>query len=154
MYRRDPRGGARAPGAGAAPAGPEGRRPTVWLITLVSSLAPLPLAVSGLPDLPGAMVFRSRRVEEGRERYRLHVGYFATEELALATLARVRPAYPQAFVEQAPDRGLGSLEDTGVAKFSVLQWGEAEAAAVPAPAPILPPDALAVPAPAAAAGWH
>ena len=139
MYRKESLRRA-APGAGDADDGSPG-----WLVTLAASDTPLPLVLAGAPDLPGAMVFRSRTVEDGRERYRLHVGYFATEALAAVTLGRLRDAYPGAYVEPAPERGLGSLEDTGVAHFRLLYWGEPPAGAEPAPPAVAPAIAHVVP---------
>ena len=96
-------------------------REALYVITLVSSTAPLPLAMSDLPELAGLAVFRSRLIEDGRERFRLHVGHFSSATAAERLLPAVRRAYPAAFVATAPRDGMGSLDDTAIAQFRVLQ---------------------------------
>lgn len=124
------------------------------VITLVSSIAPLPLQAPKAPELAGLAVFRSRRVEDGRERFRLHIGYFPSAAAAEQLLPLVRTLYPGAFVALAPQSNLGSLEDTAVARFSILKPIEEEVAAradsQPAPellplAPVPPPPAVLSP---------
>ncbi len=105
----------------------------LYVITLVSSTAPLPLQAPKAPALAGLAVFRSRRVEDGRERYRLHIGYFSTAAEAERLLPLVRTSYPAAFVSPAPQSNLGSLDDTAVARFSIIKPVEEPA---PAPSPM------------------
>ena len=135
-----------------------GAQPQVLhVITLVSSTAPVPLRAPKAPELAGLSVFRSRRVEDGRERFRLHVGYFASASDAERLLPIVRDSYPAAFVSPAPVTNLGSLEDTAIARFSILKPVEPAADATPqivapqpapAPAPVqLPSRATPVPTP-------
>src|SRR5205814_445042 len=57
-----------APAASAAP----------FVLNLCSSTTPMALAQTDLPELKRFTFFVSRRFEEGRERFRLHMGYFAT----------------------------------------------------------------------------
>lgn len=121
--------------------GPAGA-PPLYVITLTSSTAPMPLNGPSAPELAGLAVFRSRRIEDGRERFRLHLGYFSTAELAEEALPFVRDTYPAAFAGVAPESNLGSLEDTAVARFSVIKTIEAEPSALPS-AP--PPKPRAVP---------
>ena len=56
-----------------------------------------------LPDaqLQHLAVFSSRSREEGRERFRLHVGYFDDLSAAERTLHRVRQWYPSAWTVPA-----------------------------------------------------
>ena len=119
------------------------------VITLVSSTAPVPLQAPKAPELAGLAVFRSRRVEDGRERFRLHVGYFASASDAERLLPIVRESYPAAFVSLAPVANLGSLEDTAIARFSILKPIEPAAEATPqiaAPEPEPAPVQLSAPA--------
>ena len=58
------------------------------------------LAQTDLPDLKRFTFFVSRRFEEGRERFRLHIGYFATLAEAEEWLAVVREIYPGAWLNR------------------------------------------------------
>ena len=58
-------------------------------ITLCSSNAPIPMPVLTDDRLRGFALFKSRRREEGRERFRLHLGYFQTNAEAERALALV-----------------------------------------------------------------
>jgi hypothetical protein len=136
------------PGAGRRAAQAHGSSPVrasaeppaeLYIINLKSSVAPLPLVTLKLPGCAGLVVFRSRKVEDGRERFRLHLGYFDTERAAQAALPQVREEYPEAWVGAAPQSDMGSLEDTSVAKFQVL--APVAAAAVAIEPPTLWPDA-------------
>jgi hypothetical protein len=125
--------------------GAEAQPQALHVITLVSSTAPMPLQAPKAPELAGLAVFRSRRVEDGRERFRLHIGYFPSAAAAEQVLPVVRTIYPMAFVSLPPNGNLGSLEDTAVARFSILKPIEA-AAGAPAvqaagPTPSAPPTA-------------
>jgi hypothetical protein len=95
--------------------------PPLHVITLVSSTAPLPLRTPTAPELAGLAVFRSRRIEDGRERFRLHLGYFPSAAAATRVLPIVRRNYPAAFVAIAPQSNLGSLDDTARMRFRILQ---------------------------------
>ena len=64
-------------------------------VLIALSNAPLPLVTLKLKDCEGLVVFRSRKVEDGRERHRLHLGYFDTERAAQAALPQVREEYPE-----------------------------------------------------------
>jgi len=150
--------------ANAADVGWHGVEPNaqaLHVITLVSSTAPLPLQAPKAPELAGLAVFRSRRIEDGRERFRLHIGYFPSVAAAEQLLPVVRTLYPAAFVALAPQSNLGSLDDTAVARFSILKPIESagvEAVAAPEPAhaaavmtPPAPEPAVVAPAATAAA---
>lgn len=120
--------------------GAEAQPQSLHVITLTSSTAPLPLQAPKAPELAGLAVFRSRRVEDGRERFRLHIGYFPSVAAAEQLLPVVRTLYPAAFVSPAPQTNLGSLDDTAIARFSILRPIEAPAAEPsPAPGPVLGP---------------
>ena len=64
------------------------------------------LAQTDLPELKRFTFFVSRRFEEGRERFRLHMGYFATLAEAEEWLGIVRDIYPGAWAGEAPGRKL------------------------------------------------
>ncbi|HKE43367.1 MAG TPA: SPOR domain-containing protein [Steroidobacteraceae bacterium] len=93
----------------------------LYVINLFSSLVPMPLEVPDARGLEGLAVFRSRRVEDGRERYRLHLGYFDRREDAEAALSVVQKHFPGAWVASAPRSGLGSLDDTNLSEFRLLR---------------------------------
>lgn len=112
----------------------------LYVITLFSSLMPMPLEVPDPRGLEGLAVFRSRRVEDGRERYRLHLGYFDSRTDAEDTLPIVQRHFPSAWVASAPASGLGSLDDTNLSEFRLirspaLMAAELEARSSPPPAP-------------------
>jgi hypothetical protein len=88
--------GSAAPAAGAGP----------FVLNLCSSSTPMALAQTDLPELRRFTFFVSRRFEEGRERFRLHMGYFATLAEAEEWLSVVREIYPGAWAGEAPGRKL------------------------------------------------
>jgi hypothetical protein len=114
----------------APPAGAQ-----LYVITLLSAPAPLALDPgSALPPHAGLSVFRTRRVHAGREEHLLQFGWFDSLTAAQAMLPSVRRRYPAAAIEAAPSGGMGSLDDTMVARFDV-------AGAAPRTArPIEPPE--------------
>jgi hypothetical protein len=117
----------------------------LYVITLASAVAPMPLRAPMAPQLAGLAVFRSRHIEDGRERFRLHLGFFATEEDAERFLPIVREDYPAALVAVAPEGSMGSLDDTAVARFSILR-----PIAKPAVRPAMARPPVAAPAPRSA----
>jgi len=70
---------------------------TVW----TGSSPPPPLESFRVPELAHLEVFTSRTSEEGRQRYRLHLGYFVDSTAATRVLPRVREMYPSAWVVPA-----------------------------------------------------
>src|SRR3974390_1889722 len=75
-----------------------------FVLNLCSSTTPMALAQTDLPELRRFHFFVSRRFEEGRERFRLHMGYFATLAEAEEWLGVVREIYPGARAGGAPGR--------------------------------------------------
>ncbi len=69
----------------------------LFLINLCASMAPVQLASKALPGLESYRLYQVTRVEDGRTRYRLRLGFFATEAEAEAVLIRVREQFPTAF---------------------------------------------------------
>jgi hypothetical protein len=104
------------------------------------------LAQTELPELKRFTFFVSRRFEEGRERFRMHMGYFATLAEAEEWLNVVREIYPGAWAGEAPGRKLRERATAAaVAQAQHAAGPQARATATPA-APAAPP---ARPAPVA-----
>jgi hypothetical protein len=70
-------------------------------------------------------VFRSRGLEDGRERFRLHVGYFESQARAIEALALARRHFPAAWISTAPGGDQSSLDDTLNASFRVIKSAHA-----------------------------
>ena len=94
----------------------------MFVINLCASTTPVALAHPNSPELQRYTFFVTRRREDGRDRFRLHMGYFDTQEEADALLAAARDVYPAAWAGPAPGNR------PAVRSVAV------EAAAVPAPA--------------------
>ncbi len=77
-----------------------------FVINLISSTTPVALKPPEHAGLRRFNFFVSRRREEGRERFRLHMGYFDTQEEAEKLLDIVREIYPGAWAGLTPGRGL------------------------------------------------
>ena len=97
----------------AADAGAEAGRPAApalstgpFVLNLCSSTTPMALAQTDIPELRRFTFFVSRRFEEGRERFRLHMGYFATLAEAEEWLGVAREIYPGAWAGETPGRKL------------------------------------------------
>src|ERR1700744_5780924 len=127
------------PAAPALSAGP-------FVLNLCSSTAPMALAQTDLPELKRFTFFVSRRFEEGRERFRLHMGYFTTIAEAEEWLNVVREIYPGAWVGAAPGQKLGARAAAAAAEQAQHALGPQPRSALPN----LPPAAPAPPAPRAA----
>jgi hypothetical protein len=108
-----------------------------YVITLATSSMPMLVRLAPELQFPGLAVFRSRSVEDGRERFRLHLGYFDSAARAEQVLVKVRPAYPTALVTSAPPAASGSLDDTINTAFTLVRGAIAQLVtsddAVPAP---------------------
>jgi hypothetical protein len=94
---------------------------TLYVITLTSAATPMPLQGPSAPELASLALFRSKKCEDGRDRYRLHLGYFTSAELAEEVLPLVRDSFPAAFVAASPQTNMGSLDDTAITRFSIIQ---------------------------------
>ena len=122
-----------------------------YVLTLCTSSVPMPVSLVPGLRLPGLSVFRSRTVEDGRERFRLHAGYFASPVEAEAVLAAIRPHYPTALVASVPAAASGSLDDTLNTAFMLVRGAVAQLVEAEPPAPpSAPPPAPAAPAEGAA----
>jgi hypothetical protein len=123
----------------AAPATSAGQ----FVLNLCSSTTPMALAQTDLPELKRFTFFVSRRFEEGRERFRLHMGYFATLAEAEEWLSVVREIYPGAWAGETPGRKLRERATAAAA-------AQARHAAGPQPRVVPAPARAPAPAPAAA----
>jgi hypothetical protein len=118
----------------AAEAGP-------FVLNLCSSTTPMALAQTDLPELKRFTFFVSRRFEEGRERFRLHMGFFATQAEAEEWLGVVREIYPGAWAGEAPGKKLRARATEAAAAQARHAVGPQPSAAPPAaplkaPAPV------------------
>jgi hypothetical protein len=87
-----------------------------FVINLCSSTTPMALEQPKLGELKQRFTFFvSRRREDGRERFRLHMGYFETENEAEEWLAVVRDIYPGAWTGEAPGKRLREREAAAAA---------------------------------------
>jgi len=77
-----------------------------FVINLCSSTTPMALVHPDAPELKRFRFFVSRRLEDGRERFRLHMGHFETLEEAEDWLSVVRDIYPGAWAGEAPGKRL------------------------------------------------
>src|SRR5262245_33564283 len=77
-----------------------------FVLNLTSSSTPMALSNPEQPELKRFSFFVSRRFEEGRERFRLHMGYFSTLAEAEEWLVAVRDIYPGAWAGEAPGKKL------------------------------------------------
>jgi len=112
-----------------------------FVLNLCSSTTPMALAQTDLAELKRFTFFVSRRFEEGRERFRLHMGYFATLAEAEEWLSVVREIYPGAWAGEAPGRKLRE-------RAAAAQAAQAQHAAGPQVS-VSPPRPPPAPVPAA-----
>jgi hypothetical protein len=112
-----------APSGAAAPHRPLRNR---FVINLCGSTTPVSLTPPDHAGLKRFTFFVSRRREDGRERFRLHMGYFDSQEEAERLLDIVREIYPAAWAGLAPGQRLQAQAEAAAA---------AQTDAAPAPAP-------------------
>lgn len=118
-----------------------------FVINLCASTSPMALSHPNTPELKRYTFFVSRQREDGRERFRLHMGYFASQEEAEALLAAVRDVYPAAWAGPAPTTGVPRRARMSVAPtVTVTPRAAVPAAAAPAAAAPAPAAAASVPA--------
>lgn len=68
-----------------------------FVVNLCASAAPIDLKPGSMPGLEKYRLYQVRRVEDNRPRYRLRLGFFASESASEVVLAAVREFYPAAF---------------------------------------------------------
>ncbi len=90
------------------------------------------------PELKRFSFFVSRRFEEGRERFRLHMGYFSTLKEAEEWLVAVRDIYPGAWAGEAPGKKLRERAVAAAAAQAQHAAGPPPVAAASKPA-VAPP---------------
>jgi len=121
-----------------------------FVVNLCSSTTPAALVQPTHAGLKRFTFFVSRRLEEGRERFRLHMGYFESQEEAEKMLDLVRDVYPAAWAGVAP--GIKLRARAAQASAAEAAPTAAPVAAAPAEAPVLAAVAVvATPAPEASA---
>jgi hypothetical protein len=137
-----------------------------FVINLTSSTTPMALSQPKDPTLAQYSFFVSRRLEDGRERFRLHMGYFETMQAAEEMLAVVREVYPSAWAGEAPGKKLKANNPAPAAAAPAPVQAKPATpapvqakpvAAAPRPAAVAPPAAVPPPAevpPVAAAEPH
>jgi hypothetical protein len=122
-----------------------------FVLNLCSSTTPMALAQADLPELKRFTFFVSRRFEEGRERFRLHMGYFATLAEAEEWLSVVREIYPGAWAGEAPGRKLRERAAAAQAAQAQHAAGPQQQVstprAAPAPVAVTPPPPPPAPFP-------
>lgn len=105
---------------------------SLYVITFCTASRQMALRVRFVNELAGLSVFRSRTVEHGRERFRMHLAYFESAARAQHTLAIVRRYFPNAWISAAPRnnlmrescldvRDLRSVDDTMNTAFSAIR---------------------------------
>ena len=131
-----------------------------FVINLCSSTTPMALVHPDAPELKRFRFFVSRRLEDGRERFRLHMGHFETLEEAEDWLSVVRDIYPGAWAGEAPGKRLRARaalsaqepsESTPAAPNSAPAVESVARVAQPLTSP-LPPSAVIAESAAAPAG--
>lgn len=121
----------------------------LFVINLCASIAPVSTTGRNIPGLENYKLYQVARVEDGRTRHRLRLGFFTNEAHAERVLTIVRQQYPTAFTTSLGD------EDRRFTRGYVPERAPATApvpVAAPTPAPAARP-AVAVattPAPAPA----
>jgi hypothetical protein len=120
----------------------------LFVINLCASTSPMALAHPSAPELKRYTFFVSRQREDGRERFRLHMGYFDSQEAAEKLLEAVRDVYPAAWAGLAPTSG--APRRNRAATMPAVTAAVASAATAPvvtaAPVVAVAPVAAAVPA--------
>jgi hypothetical protein len=115
-----------------------------FVINLCSIAAPIPIPQPRSSQLTKYRFFLSHCWEEGRRRYRLHMGYFQTVAEAQKWLDLLRRVYPSAFVGEVPAEQPDSLTNTEILRIleqpgaDLLQRGAAARGPVQAPRPAPP----------------
>src|SRR5688500_13145954 len=115
---------------------PTGAATGGFVINLTSSTTPMALSQPKDPTLAQYTFFVSRRREDGRERFRLHMGYFENMQAAEEMLAIVREVYPQAWAGEAPGKKLRPKETPAPAAATAAPPAARAPAPAPAPTPV------------------
>src|SRR5689334_21862979 len=137
--------GSAHPEAGDTANGASGVGP--FVINLCSSTTPMALSHPDTPEMKRFSFFVSRRREDNRERFRLHMGYFSTLAEAEEWLGVIRDIYPGAWAGEAPGKKLRERAVAAAAVQAQHTAGPHLAAAPvrPAAPPRLPEPPINVP---------
>jgi hypothetical protein len=122
----------------------------LFVINLCASTSPMALTHPNTPELKRYTFFVSRQREDGRERFRLHMGYFGSQEDAESLLAAVRDVYPAAWAGPAPTTGVPRRARMSVTPKATVAHPMAPPAAPHVALHVAAPVAAPVTAPAAA----
>lgn len=135
----------------------------LFVINLCASIAPVSTAGRNIPGLENYRLYQVARVEDGRTRHRLRLGFFTNEAHAERVLTVVRQQYPTAFTTCLGDEDRrftrGYLHESTAAaapaaaqkRPAVTMVNTPTPAAKQAPAAVQAPAKVAVPPAAAAA---
>ncbi len=119
----------------------------LFVINLCASTSPMALAHPSAPELKRYTFFVSRQREDGRERFRLHMGYFGSQDEAEKMLEAVRDVYPAAWAGLAPTSGAprrrSAMPRVTMAPAPVAVVPVAAVPVAAAPAPVAVPAAPA-----------
>jgi hypothetical protein len=85
------------PGGSAPPIVSQGAGTQLFVINLCASIAPVSTTGRNIPGLDNYRLYQVARVEDGRTRHRLRLGFFTNEAHAERVLTVVRQQYPTAF---------------------------------------------------------
>jgi hypothetical protein len=122
--------------------------PGPFVINLSTSSSPIASPIKSMAGCEHAHMYQVQRTEDGRPRYRLRVGPFATEDAAEAILKRVREIYPGALTATADTedmRMLAALQPRAQTP-SIPTVTLPKAAAVSSIPTLMPPKSAAGPA--------
>ncbi len=129
-----------------------------FVINLTSSTTPMALSQPKDPTLAQYTFFVSRRLEDGRERFRLHMGYFESHAGRRRNAGRRSRGLSRAWASEAPGKKLKANNPAPAAAAAPARAAApaqpkpatAPVATAPKPAPVAPPVAAAPkPAPVA-----
>jgi hypothetical protein len=84
----------------------DGNGEPLFVINLCAAMTPIDLTGQTLGDLNQYRVYQVSRMEDGRRRYRLRLGFFTTESHAEDVLASVRGRYATAFTSRLCEEDL------------------------------------------------
>jgi hypothetical protein len=126
----------------------------LFVINLCASIAPVSTTGRNIPGLDNYKLYQVARVEDGRTRHRLRLGFFTNEAHAERVLTVVRQQYPTAFTTSLGDEDRrftrGYLPERAPAPAPAARPTVAVVNAAPPAAPVVAPT-TAKAAPVAAA---
>lgn len=122
----------------------DGTGSALFVINLCASIAPARLDGNNIPGLENYRLYQVARVEDGRTRHRLRLGFFTSASHAESVLTVVRQQYPTAFTtclcEEDRRFARGYLPEAPAA-------AQRATTAVPRPAPAVQPKPMPAAAP-------